>query len=116
MTNKSASNPPEKRRKVTFYADPDVADWIDTLDSGLKSKEINALLRQHSEQKSTVEVRLNMIEAHLKKLDKDTQLDGYAIAAMRMVLFAHFGEASTKEFKKNYADIYYGSARPRRDY
>lgn len=106
----------EKRRKVTFYADPDVAAWIDTLDSGLKSREINALLRQHREQKSSVEVRLNMIEAHLKKLDKDTQLDGYAIAALRMVLSSHFGDTSAKEFKKNYDDIYYGSARPRRDY
>jgi hypothetical protein len=113
---KSDADPKEKPRKVTFYADPDVADWIDTLDSGLKSKEINALLRKYSEQKSTIEVRLNLIETHLKKLEKDTQLDGYAIAALRMVLFSHFGEATTKEFKKNYDDIYFGSPRPRRDY
>jgi hypothetical protein len=113
---KRDESPNEKRRKVTFYADPDVADWIDTLDSGLKSKEINALLREHGEQKSSIEVRLNMIETHLRKLDKDTQLDGFAIAALRMTLTTHYGEVSAKEFKKNYDDIYFGSQRPRRDY
>ncbi|MBS2004766.1 MAG: hypothetical protein JST44_24865 [Cyanobacteria bacterium SZAS LIN-5] len=116
MKKGKSEQQPAARKKVTFYADPDIAEWLDSLDSGLKSKEINTLLRSRSDQKSSIEMRLNLIETHLKKLDKEVQFDGCAIAAIRAVLYSHFGDATKTEFKKNYDDFYFGSPRIRRDY
>ncbi len=36
----------EKSTKFTFYAEPDVKEWLDSLDLGVKSKMINSLLRE----------------------------------------------------------------------
>jgi hypothetical protein len=56
----------EQGKKVTFYAAPDVKEWLDTLDAGIKSKTINSLLRIGISEKTGVEERLALIEGRLK--------------------------------------------------
>jgi|SRR5208283_735473 len=110
--------PDEKNTKVTFYAEPDVKEWLDSLDSGLKSRTINALLRDGMTQKfekTAFEERLDLIEGRLRKLEKDNKFDGYSIAALRRVLLNRFGDLTTAEFKKEYDDLYFGAPRPPRN-
>ena len=102
----------EKHTKVTFYADAEVKEWLNSLDPGVKSKTINSLLRDGMQQKTELNERLSLIEGRLKKVEKDTQFDGYAIAAVRKVLLNRFGENSVAEFKKEYDDLYFGAPRP----
>jgi hypothetical protein len=59
--------------------------------------------------------KFDLIEGRLKKLEKDTQFDGYAIAALRRVLLNRFGDVSADEFKKEYDDLYFGAPRPPRN-
>ena len=108
----------EKNTKITFYAEPDVKEWLDSLDSGSKSKTINAFLRESMcDQKKTDQgsERLDLLEGRIKKLEKDNQFDGYAIAALRRVLLNRFGENTAAEFKKEYDDLYFGAPRPPRN-
>jgi hypothetical protein len=107
----------EKNVKVTFYAEPDIKEWLDKLDSGIKSRSINALLRDALKQKlnkTKSEERFDLIESRLRKLEKDMQFDGFSIAALRRVLLNRFGPNSTEEFKKEYDDLYFGAPRPPR--
>lgn len=110
----SDDKPDEKNTKVTFYAEPDIKAWLDTLDSGAKSRTINALIRDGMTQKTGLEERLALIESRLRKLEKDNQFDGFSIAALRRVLLNRFGELTTIEFKKEYDDLYFGAPRPPR--
>ena len=104
----------EKSTKVTFYADPDVKEWLDSLDSGLKSKTINELLREGKDQRSSVEEKLSLIDSRIRKLEKDAQFDGFAISAIRRIMVNRFGDRSAEEFKKEYEDFFFGSQRPTR--
>jgi len=106
----------KRATKVTFYADPDVKEWLDSLDSGLKSKAINSILRAGQTSKTALDDQLALIEGRLKKLEKDTQFDGFSIAALRRVLLNRFGDNTTAEFKKEYDDLYFGAPRPPRNY
>ncbi len=108
----------EKSTKFTFYAEPDVKEWLDSLDQGVKSKMINSLLREGMrDQKSNTQQadRFDLIEGRLRKLEKDNQFDGYAIAALRRVLLNRYGDLSAAEFKKEYDDLYFGAPRPPRN-
>lgn len=100
----------DKARKITFYADEDVKQWLDQLDSGSKSRMINTLLRQGlgDRDKGTFDMRFNAIDARLRKLEKDVTFDGFSIAALRRVLLNRFGKNSEDEFKKEYDDFYFG--------
>jgi hypothetical protein len=80
----------------------------------LKSKTINALIRDGLEQQTKLEERLALMEGRLKKLEKDTSFDGFAIATLRRVLMNRFGENFAAEFKKEYDDFYFGAQRPPR--
>ena len=108
----------ENRVKVTFYADPDIKEWVDSLESGLKSRAINDFLRDGMRERSKLQQsqdRMALIEGRIKKLEKDTQFDGFAIAALRRVLLNRFGDLTTAEFKKEYDDLYFGAVRPPRN-
>lgn len=108
----------EKVRKVTFYADADVQDWLAQLDSGSKSRMINKLIRQGlgDRENGTFEMRFNSIDARLRKLEKDVTFDGFSISALRRVLLNRFGKNSEEEFKKEYDDFYFGyGGKPPRD-
>ena len=104
----------ERNTKVTFYAAPDVKEWLDSLDPGEKSKTINAILRDGIHQKSGLDERLTLMEGRIKKLEKDSRFDGFAIAALRRVLLNRFGDLTAAEFKKEYDDLYFGAPRPPR--
>jgi len=105
----------DKRTKVTFYAEPDIKEWLDSLSPGEKSRTINELLREGRERHHADGERLSLIESRLKKLEKDNQFDGYAIAALRRVLMNRFGAVTAEEFKKEYDDLYFGAPRPPRN-
>lgn len=49
--------------KVTFYADEDVASWLESIDSGIRSREINAALRESRMQDINAVGRLEQIAA-----------------------------------------------------
>lgn len=104
----------EKTVKVTFYADPDVKEWLDSLDSGSKSRTINSLLREGKEQRSDLEEKLSLIDSRIRKLEKDSHFDGCAIAVIRRIMLNRWGAMTAEEFKKEYDDIYFGSRNPNR--
>jgi hypothetical protein len=107
-----------KSTKVTFYAEPDIKAWLDSLDLGAKSKTINELLREGMLDQKTEKQeadRFDLLEGRIRKLEKDNQFDGFAIAAMRRVLLNRFGDISATEFKKEYDDLYFGAPRPPRN-
>lgn len=101
--------PTKSGTKITFYVDEDVKKRLDRIDSGVKSHTINELLRQGFKRGATIEDRLEVAEARLKKLEADLQFDGFAIAAVRRVMMAHSGGTAAQELKKEFDDILYGS-------
>jgi hypothetical protein len=107
-----------KSTKVTFYAEPDIKEWLDSLDLGAKSKTINELLREgmldQKTEKQEVD-RFDLLEGRIRKLEKDNQFDGLAIAALRRVLLNRHGDLSAAEFKKEFDDLYFGAPRAPRN-
>ena len=101
--------PKDPYRKITFYADADVKKRLDKLDPGIKSHTINELLRQGFEKGESVEKRIEGLEARLQVLQKDVQVDGFSIAAIRGFLMSRFGGRAAEEIAKQFDDIYYGS-------
>jgi len=106
--------PTEKNTKITFYAEPDISKWLDSLDAGQKSKTINNLLRDGMQQKHGLDEQLALIQGRLKRLEQDSRFDGFSIAALRRIMLNRFGPSSADEFKKEYDDFYYGSRNPPR--
>lgn len=56
--------------RVTFRADEDVATFIESLPDGVKSVEINKIIRDHLEKKKTLEDRVKVLEKKVKALEK----------------------------------------------
>jgi hypothetical protein len=64
-----------KKRQYSFHADEDVADYLDSLESGLKTKRINELIRHgigvatSPAEPSALEIRLREIESRVSSLE-----------------------------------------------
>lgn len=104
----------KKAKKITFYADADIQEWLNSVGSRFKSKQINDILRQGMQNQSGLEEKLSLIDSRIIKLEKDAKFDGFAIAAIRRILLNRFGSLTTEEFKKEYDDLYFGAPRPPR--
>lgn len=99
----------EQNHKVTFYADPDVKEWLDKLGASGKSRKINDLLRRGFEEGHDLLPRLEALEAKMQTMQKDLKHDGFTIAAMRRVLMNRFGLRVTEELEQEFNDLLYSS-------
>lgn len=66
---------PTKKRTITFYAEPEVQSWYESLESGEGSRQINRLVMEHLKTagRNPLEVilkRLEKIELRLDKIEK----------------------------------------------
>lgn len=99
----------EQNHKVTFYADPDVKEWLNKLGASGKSRKINDLLRRGFEEGHDLLPRLEALEAKMHTMQKDLKHDGFTIAAMRRVLMNRFGLRVTEELEQEFNDLLYSS-------
>jgi methionine salvage enolase-phosphatase E1 len=99
----------KEQSKITFYADPDVKKWLSTIAPGVKSHQINELLRQGFKRGTSTSKQIDILETRLKKLEQDIQFDGFAIATIRRVLLSHSGGQVAEELQKEFNDLFYSS-------
>lgn len=95
--------------KVTFYVDDDVKKRLDKLDSRVKSHTINDLLRRGFKRGAKLDDRIDILEALITRLEADVQFDGFAIMALRRVLFNRSGEGFAEELEREFDEIHYSS-------
>lgn len=57
------------KRPVTFYADPDVDEYLAALEPGVRTRTINELIRASIERTATVDVQLAMLDRRITDLE-----------------------------------------------
>ena len=75
--------PPVPQRKITFYADPEIAEWYDSLPRHAGSATINQFLKERisrgTKRAESIDDRLLKLETLVGKLVKEQSADAGAI-------------------------------------